>query len=104
MLRRTCGRSGAAFFFSDRQPTQWTSIVVTLYAGRVRVRDEPLTAVCPIATGVIGVCPCAVAAVIWNICAVPESGAPVMAVICGVFARLMATRTTRTALVLSLLA
>jgi hypothetical protein len=54
--------SGAAIVVC--RPAQWTSIVVTLYAGSVRVRDEPLTAVCPIARGVTGFCPCAVAAVI----------------------------------------
>lgn len=39
-------------------------IVVTLYAGRVNVSDEPLTAVVPIDTGVTGLCPEAVVAVI----------------------------------------
>jgi hypothetical protein len=32
-------------------------IVVTLYAGKVRVSDEPLTAIVPIETGVTGLFP-----------------------------------------------
>ncbi len=40
-----------------------TSIVVTLYAGRVMVSDDPLTAIVPIETGWTTVCPAAEAAV-----------------------------------------
>ena len=79
-------------------------MVVTLYAGNVKVRDEPLTAVCPVATGVMGLCPAAVAAVIWYMCAIPDRGTPLIAVSCAEDARLIATNTTRLGLVLSLLA
>ena len=39
-------------------------MVVTLYAGKVSVSDEPLTACVPIDTGFTGLCPEAVVAVI----------------------------------------
>ena len=56
------------------------SMVVTLYAGRVRVSDEPLTAIVPMDTGVTGLCPWAVAAVIRYRLAVPDRLSPLMAV------------------------
>src|ERR1700682_3682802 len=81
-----------------------TSIVVTLSAGSVSVNDDPLTAICPAATGWTGFCPCAEAAVIWYKCAIPERDAPLMAVTCAEVERLMATNTTRPGVELSELA
>ena len=78
-------------------------MVVTLYAGNVSVSVVPLTACVPIDTGVTGVCPAAVVAVIWYKLAVPESVMPVMATTCDVFARLTATITTRPGVVVSVL-
>lgn len=81
-------------------------MVVTLYAGKVNVSDVPLTACDPIDTGVTGadgLCVAAVVAVIWYRLAEPESGMPLIAATCDVFARLMATMTIRPGVVVSVL-
>ena len=79
-------------------------MVVTLRAGSVRVKDEPLTGMVPIATGATGFWPCAEAAVTWNILAVPLSCWPWMAVTCDAVERLMATKTILPGVLLSELA
>jgi hypothetical protein len=68
------------------------------------VIEEPLTAMVPMATGATGFCPWAEAAVIWYKWAVPDSVAPLMAVTCAEVERLMATKTVRPGVVLSVLA
>ena len=79
-------------------------MVVTLSAGSEIVRDEPLTAIVPIETGATGLCPCVEAAVIWYKWAVPERVAPLITVTCVEAERLMATKTVRPGVVLSVLA
>ena len=46
------------------QQVYGTLMVVTLYAGKVSVSDEPLTAIVPMDTGFTGLCPVAEVAVI----------------------------------------
>src|SRR5579863_3246971 len=75
-----------------------------LNAGRITVSDEPLTAIVPIDTGSTGFCPCALAAVIWNTRAVPETLCPLIAVTCELFDRLIATNTNLPGVALSELA
>jgi len=83
-------------------------MVVTLRAGSVMVSVEPDAAIVPAATGATGLpaeaCVAAVAAVIWKRCAVPLTVAPLMATTCEAVERLMATKTTRPGVVLSVLA
>lgn len=50
--------------FGDFSANQFTSMVVTLNAGRVRVKVEPLTGIVPMETGWTVVWFCALAAVI----------------------------------------
>lgn len=101
------GQINSGFAIVQIQRAHGTLIVVTLYAGNVSVSDEPLTAIVPMDTGVTGLpavlCVEAVAAVIWYILAVPDRLSPLIAATCVVFARLMATNTTRPGVVLSVL-
>ena len=81
---------------------------MTLRAGNVMVSFDPDTGMVPAATGATGLppedCVAAVAAVIWKRCAVPLTVAPLMATTCEAVERLMATKTTRPGVVLSVLA
>ena len=65
--------------------------------------EDPATGCTPAATGSTVVCFAAVAAVIWNKCAAPDTGCPVIAVTCSIGERLIATMTTRPLRVLSVL-
>ena len=58
------GQTNSGFVLCQIQRVYGTSIVVTLYAGKVSVSDEPLTAIVPMDTGITGLCPAAVVAVI----------------------------------------
>jgi hypothetical protein len=58
------GHIDSGFVLFQVQKVYGTLIVVTLYAGRVSVSEEPLTAIVPMDTGVTGLCPAAVVAVI----------------------------------------
>jgi len=61
---KSSGHINSGFVLCQIQRVYGTSIVVTLYAGKVSVSDEPLTAIVPMDTGVTGLCVAAVVAVI----------------------------------------
>lgn len=81
---------------------------MTLSPGSVIVNVEPEAGIVPAATGATGLppetCVDAVAALIWKRCAVPLSVAPLMATTCEDFERLMAMKTVRPGVVVSVLA
>jgi hypothetical protein len=64
IVLKSPGHADSGFALIQIQRAYGTSIVVTLYAGKVSVSDEPLTAIVPMDTGVTGLCPSAVVAVI----------------------------------------
>jgi hypothetical protein len=58
------GHINSGFALFQIQQVYGTLMVVTLYAGKVSVSDEPLTAIVPMDTGFTGLCPEAEVAVI----------------------------------------